>query len=272
MRIDVGGVGLEVTVAGPDDGPPVVLLHGWPDRASLWDAQIDALSGAGYRVIAPDLRGFGDSDKPADVDSYNILLIAGDVLGILDHLGIQKARVVGHDWGAALAWAIAGFAGDRVEKLVAMSVGHPSAFAAAGLAQRRLSWYMLLFQFEGIAEQWLSNDDWKNMRDFGSGHRRMDEVIADSSRPGALTAGLNWYRANVPPESLVAPALEFPPVTAPTMGIWSTGDAYLLEDPMKESGAFVSGPFRYERIEGASHWMQLDAPDEVNRLLLDFLQ
>jgi pimeloyl-ACP methyl ester carboxylesterase len=193
------------------------------------------------------------------------------VLGVLDHLEIPKARVVGHDWGSALAWAIAGFAADRVEKLVAMSVGHPSLFGAAGLEQRRLSWYMLLFQFEGIAEQWLSDDDFANMRAFGAGHQGMEQVVADAARPGALTAGLSWYRANVPPESLVAPALEFPPVTVPTMGIWSSGDAYLVESPMKDAGSQVSASYRYERIDGASHWMQLDAADEVNRLLLDFL-
>ena len=167
--------------------------------------------------------------------------------------------------------AIAGFAPDRVETLVAMSVGHPRAFAEGGLAQRRLSWYMLLFQFQDIAEQWLSMDDFANMKLFGAGHRDIDQVIADASRPGALTAGLNWYRANVPPESLVTPALEFPPIGAPTMGIWSDGDAYLLEEPMKTSGRFVSGGFRYERVDGASHWLQLDRPDEVSRLLLDFL-
>jgi pimeloyl-ACP methyl ester carboxylesterase len=271
MHIDVGGLDFAVDVRGPDDGPPVVLLHGWPDRATLWEHQIVALNGAGFRTIAPDLRGFGDSAKPAEVDAYNILVLAGDVLGIFDHLGIAKARVVGHDWGSALAWAIAGFAPDRVEKLVAMSVGHPSAFAAAGIPQRRLSWYMLLFQFKGVAEQWLSNDDWKNMREFGAGHLAMEQVIADASRPGALTAGLSWYRANVPAESLVAPALAFPPVTVPTMGIWSSGDAYLVEGPMKDAGQYVSAPYRYERVDGASHWMQLDAPDEVNRLLLEFL-
>jgi pimeloyl-ACP methyl ester carboxylesterase len=272
MSIETNGIGLEVSVSGPEGGTPVVLLHGWPDRASLWDDQVAALNAAGFRTIAPDLRGFGDSDKPVGVEHYNILFLAGDVQGVLDQLGVAKAHVVGHDWGAALAWAIAGFAPDRVEKLVAMSVGHPSGFGAAGLAQRRLSWYMLLFQFEGVAEQWLSMDDWKNMRDFGAGHARIDQVIADSSRPGALTAGLSWYRANVPPESLVTPALEFPPIAVPTMGIWSSGDDYLLEAPMKDSGQFVGAPFRYERIDGASHWMQLDAADEVNRLLLDFLQ
>lgn len=271
MEIDLGGLTFAVDVRGPDDGAPVVLLHGWPDRASLWENQIPALNDAGFRTIAPDLRGFGDSAKPAEVDAYNILFLAGDVQGILDHLSIERAHVVGHDWGAALAWAIAGFAPERVDKLVAMSVAHPSAFGDAGLAQRRLSWYMLLFQFEGIAEEWLSMDDWKNMRDFGAGHLGIEQVIADAARPGALSAGLSWYRANVPPESLIAPRMPFPPVAAPTLGIWSSGDAYLLEEPMKQSGDHVTGEFRYERIDGASHWMQLDAPDELNRLLLEFL-
>jgi pimeloyl-ACP methyl ester carboxylesterase len=271
MNLNVNGLDFAVDVQGPEDGPAVVLLHGWPDRASLWRHQIAALSGAGFRTIAPDLRGFGDSAKPEGAENYNILFLAGDVQGILDALGVERAHVVGHDWGAALAWAIGGFAPDRVDHLVAMSVGHPSGFGEAGLGQRRLSWYMLLFQFEGIAEQWLSMDDWRNMKAFGAGHRDMEQVIADASRPGALTAGLNWYRANVPPESLVSPALEFPPISAPTMGIWSDGDAYLLEEPMKTSGRFVSGSFRYERVDGASHWMQLDRPDEVSRLLLDFL-
>lgn len=272
QTIGVGGLDFAVDVSGPEAGQPVVLLHGWPDRASLWVHQIAALNAAGFRTIAPDLRGFGDSAKPEGAEQYNILFLAGDVQGILDHLGIERAHVVGHDWGAALAWAIAGFAPERVDKLVAMSVGHPSGFGAAGLAQRRLSWYMLLFQFVGVAEEWLSMDDWQNMRDFGAGHLAMEQVIADASRPGALTAGLNWYRANVPPESLIAPALPFPPVAAPTLGIWSSGDAYLLEGPMKSSGQFVSGEFRYERVDGASHWMQLDAPAELNRLLLGFLR
>jgi len=271
IDIETNGVRLAVDVRGPDDGMPVVLLHGWPDRASLWDAQSAALSAAGFRTIAPDLRGFGDSDKPVGVEQYNILTLAGDVLGLLDHFGIQKAHVVGHDWGAALAWAIGGFAGDRVEKLVALSVGHPSLFATAGLAQRQLSWYMLLFQFPGVAEQWLAQDDFANLRQFGKGHVGIEQVVKDLSREGAITSGLSWYRANVPPSSLVEPALEFPPIAVPTMGIWSDGDDYLLEGPMKDAGQLVNSTFRYERVSGASHWMQLDAADEVSRLLLDFL-
>ena len=154
MRIDVNGVGLEVDVQG--DGPPVLLLHGWPDSHRLWRHQVAALGAAGYRTIAPDLRGFGASDRPAEVDAYGLLSSVGDVTGILDHLGVERTHVVGHDWGAALAWGIAAFLPDRVDHLAVLSVGHPAGFGAAGWEQRQLSWYMLLFQFEGIAEQWLS--------------------------------------------------------------------------------------------------------------------
>ena len=268
MRIETDGVGLEVTIEG--EGPPVVLLHGWPDSHRLWRNTVPALVAAGYQVIAPDLRGMGASDRPDGVESYAIPFLAGDVLGVLDHLGHEKAHVVGHDWGAALAWATAAFAPERVDHLVALSVGHPGAFAAAGWAQREKSWYMLLFQFEGIAEQWLSQDDWHNLRDW-SHHPGVDDLLPDLSRPGALTASLNWYRANLPPSTLVEGAIEVPPVKAPTMGVWSSGDFALLESQMQGSAEFVEGGFRYERIDGAGHWMMLEKPDELNALLIDFL-
>ena len=261
---------LTFAVQDEGDGPAVVLLHGFPDSHVLWRNQVPVLVEAGYRVIVPDLRGFGDSSKPEGVDDYGILNIAGDVLGILDSLGVQRAHVVGHDWGAALAWAMGAFVADRVDHLVALSVGHPSAFRDAGYAQRQKSWYMLLFQFEGIAEQWLSADDFANMRSW-SNHPDMDQVAVDLARPGALTAALNWYRANVHPRTLVEPPLVFPQVQAPTMGVWSSGDFALVESGMTASQPFVDGSWRYERIEGAGHWMQLEAPDQVAALLVDFL-
>ena len=156
MRVDVGGVGISFEVAGPDDGPPVILLHGFPDSGRLWRNQVPALTGAGFRVIVPDLRGAGRSDKPADVDAYRIPLLVGDVLAVLDSLGIARARVVGHDWGAALAWGLAMGVPDRVERLVVLSVGHPAAFSSAGIAQKEKSWYTFLFQYKGVAEAWLS--------------------------------------------------------------------------------------------------------------------
>jgi pimeloyl-ACP methyl ester carboxylesterase len=268
MRIDHDGVGIEVTVEG--NGPAVLLVHGWPDSHDLWRRQVPVLTAAGYQVIGPDLRGFGASDRPDGVDAYNMGFLLADLSAVLDHLGVERAHVVGHDWGSALAWALAAFAPERVDHLVAMSVGHPRAFAEAGFAQREKSWYMLLFQFEGVAEQWLSDDDWANLRAW-SAHPEADAAIARLSRPGALTAGLNLYRSNVAPASLVGPPLEFPPVQAPTMGIWGSGDMALTEAQMTGSKAFVTGAFRYERIEGAGHWLSLEVPDEVNRLLLDFL-
>jgi pimeloyl-ACP methyl ester carboxylesterase len=129
---------------------------------------------------------------------------------------------------------------------------------------------MLLFQFEGVAERWLSDNDWKNLREWG-GHPDTDEVIAELEKNASLTPALNWYRANVPPSALVEPPLELPPVAAPTMGVWSSGDFALTEKQMTGSAAHVAGPWRYERIEGPGHWMQLEAPDAVNRLLVDFL-
>jgi pimeloyl-ACP methyl ester carboxylesterase len=228
------------------------------------------LSEAGYRVIVPDQRGYGLSDKPAEVDAYNLILLAVDITVILDQIGVEKASVVGHDWGAAVAWATASLAPQRVDRLVALSVGHPLSFAPTGLEQREKSWYMLLFQFEEIAEQWLSADDWANFRSW-SRHPDADAVIADLEAHGSLTPGLNWYRANVHPRSLIEPPPALPAITVPTLGVWSSGDFALTEAQMTGSSKFVEADWHYHRIEGPGHWMQVEAPDEVNRLLLDFL-
>ncbi|HEY6417144.1 MAG TPA: alpha/beta fold hydrolase, partial [Acidimicrobiales bacterium] len=270
MRIGVNDIELEVQVAEPaghTEAPAVLLLHGWPDSHRLWRHQVPALTAAGFRAVVPDLRGFGASDRPGSVEAYGLAHVLGDVIGVLDHLGVGRAHVVGHDWGAALAWAVAALFPDRVDHLVALSVGHPSAFGAAGLAQREKSWYMLLFLFEGIAERWLSGDDYANFRAW-SRHPDADAVISELSRPGALTASLNWYRANLPPSVLVEPALEVPPVARPTMGIWSKDDMALIEANVTGSAAHVTAEWRYERIDGAGHWIPLEAHDMLTALLL----
>jgi pimeloyl-ACP methyl ester carboxylesterase len=268
MRVDNGGVGIEYEVTG--EGRPVVLIHGFPDSGRLWRHQVPALADAGFKVIVPDMRGYGASDKPAEVDQYNLLYTVADVGAVLDDAGVERAHVVGHDWGAAVAWVLAAVAPERVDHLVALSVGHPTTFRAEGYEQFEKSWYMLLFQFEGIAERWLSDDGWANFRAWGR-HPDTDGVIAELEANGSLTPALNWYRANVPAESYVSPRVELPPVQAPTMGVWSSGDFALTEGQMLRSAAHVSGGWRYERVDGPGHWMQLEGPDEVNRLLLDFL-
>jgi pimeloyl-ACP methyl ester carboxylesterase len=129
---------------------------------------------------------------------------------------------------------------------------------------------MLLFQFEGVAERWLSDDSWANFREWAN-HPDLDAVLAELESNGSLTPALNWYRANVPPEALVGPAVELPSVPVPVMGVWGTEDFALTEEQMTGSSAYVDGPWRYERMEGPGHWIPLDAPDALNELLLDFL-
>jgi pimeloyl-ACP methyl ester carboxylesterase len=271
MRIDVNGVGLELEVTGDPSGDAVLLVHGWPDTHELWRHQVAALTEAGYRTLAPDLRGFGGSDKPGATADYGMSLLVADLAGILDVIGLGSVHVVGHDWGGAIGAVMAAIMPDRVRSLTCLSVGHPAALRGAGWAQREKSWYMLLFQFPGVAEQWLSQDDFRNFREW-SQHPEPDGVIERLRDRSALTASLGVYRANLSPETVfLGPPIGLPPIQAPTLGVWSTGDIALTEAAMTGTAKYVAGSWHYARIEGAGHWMQLDEPDRVNRLLLDFL-
>ena len=265
------GAGVNLSVQDEGQGEPVLLLHGFPDSHHLWGHQVEPLNAAGMRVIAPDLRGFGGSDKPQAIEDYAITKSVADMVALLDQLEIERAHVVGHDFGAPVAWALAAFVPDRVNKLVAMSVGHPETRRRRTIEQREMSWYMLLFQFSGVAEELLTRNDWQLFREWVRGDGDLDRYIADLSRPDALTAGLSWYRANVAPHRELEEGPRVPNVAAATLGMWSTGDNYLTEEPMLNSADYVDGPWRYERIEDASHWMQLDQPDRVSELLVEFL-
>jgi pimeloyl-ACP methyl ester carboxylesterase len=266
-RVEVEGVATAYEVTG--EGRPVVLLHGFPDSGRLWRHQVPALAGAGFQVIVPDLRGYGRSGKPGAVEAYSMAFLAADVAAVLADLDIPRAHVVGHDWGAALGWALAILAPGSVDHLAVLSVGHPATFLRTA-RQREKSWYMLLFQFAGVAERWLSAGDWANFRSW-AGHPDAGQVIAELEANGSLTPALNWYRANIPADSWAAPPMQLPPVQAPVMGVWSTGDMALTEVQMTDSAENVAGPWRYERLDGPGHWLQLEAPDQVNALLLDFL-
>lgn len=250
-------VAIDYDVAG--NGPAVLFLHGFPDSRRLWRHQVAALSTAGYRTLAPDMRGYGKSDKPRDVASYSLLTVVTDVLAVLDDAGEERAHLVGHDWGAAVGWLVASLFPERVLSLTAMSVGHPSCFHGAGLEQYARSWYTFFFQFEGVAERWLSADGWANFKRW-SRHPDAEEAAAELEASASLTPALNWYRANFPPEFLLRTPSALPAVEAPVMGLWSSGDKALCESQMARSVTHVAGPWRYERVEGAGHWLQLDAP------------
>jgi pimeloyl-ACP methyl ester carboxylesterase len=276
-RVQIGDLNFNVAEAG--SGEPVLLLHGWPDSWHLWRDQIETLAQRGHRVIAPDLRGFGESDQPEAVEEYSLGKLIGDVAAIMDEFKIERASVVGHDWGAAVAWLVATFLPERVERLVAVSVGHPLAFSGAGFFQKQLSWYMLWFQFPGVAEVGLSANDWEMFRNWAHGgaargsDEYMERQIADLSRPGRLSAGFNWYRANISPETFAGDGrgIDLGAVACPTMGVWSSGDMALSEVQMTGSERFVSGSWRYERIDVASHWIPVYASAQLSALLVEFL-
>ncbi|MBW0101394.1 alpha/beta fold hydrolase [Pseudonocardia sp. KRD-291] len=273
-RVTLPDVTLSVLDEG--SGPAVLLLHGWPDRALMWEHQIRALAAAGYRVIAPDLRGFGDSDRPEGVEQYTLRRTAGDVLALADALGVEEFALAGHDWGASLGWAVATFS-ERVSRYAAFSVGHPGAFRSAGLEQKSLSWYMLWFQFPGVAESVLPADDWALLRSWAHPGAAPDDPaaarqVADLSRPGALTASLNWYRANIDPATFVG--VEPPPlprISRPVFGVWSSADMALTEEQMTRSAEFVDGPFTYRRVDDVGHWIPVEAPERTAELLTEFL-
>ena len=271
--VDLGAERFPVVDVG--SGPAVVLLHGFPDSRFLWRHQIPALVAAGYRVVAPDLRGFGEAPRPPEIRAYRRPFLVADVLGLLDRLGLDRVHLVGHDWGASLSWRIAGSYPDRIDRLVVLSVGAPKSPGWEIIAQREKSWYFDFFCKRGLAERVLAADDWKLFREWSRGQGDQERYLRDLARPGALTAGLNWYRAAfLPPEAGEPPLPDLPAwdrVRSPTLGVWSEDDPFLLEPQLAQSGPWVAGPWRYERIPGAGHWLMLDRPDALNRLLLEFV-
>ena len=257
-----------VTVYG--SGPPVVFLHGFPDSRTVWRYQVQAVADAGYRVIVPDQRGFGGASRPDGVEHYRIDLLAADIIAIMDQLEIARARLVGHDFGAGLAWFMAAHMPERFEQLVVMSVGSSGNPGWDSIEQREASWYFDFFNKTDIAERALQANDWDFFRRLTRHSGDQDHFIRDLSRPGALTAALNWYRANTRGWGGLHTGLNYPLIDMPVLGIWSSGDPFLKEKQMQESRINVAGPWRYARIEGAGHWFMLEEPAQVNRLLVEF--
>jgi len=265
LMLDVNGIRMHAVTTG--QGPTVLLLHGFPDTHKVWRKQVPALAAAGYRVLTPDLRGYGRSDAPGGVYDYTLDKLRADVLGLLDALKIDKVHLVGHDWGGLIGWQLAALAPQRIERFVALSTGHPSAIARAGLLQHLRMTYVLGFILPGVAEHTLRAGDWFLMRQFTGEPGQAEHWKRDLSPPGRLTAALNYYRANV---GLALPH-GYPRVRVPVMGIWSDRDPALGEKQMRDSARYVDAAFRFERIHDADHWLQLTAHERVNRLLLDFL-
>lgn len=265
--LDVGGLRLHVAQAGT--GPVVLLLHGFPDSLQLWREVAPRLVAAGHRVVALDQRGFGASDAPADKRSYRIDRLVTDVAEVLDALGIdEQVHVIGHDWGAVVTWCLAMTRPQLLRSAVAISVGHPREYALAGLEQKLKGMYVIGWQFPAIAERWLEARDWSRMRHWLRQHPDPNSCLRDLARPGRLTAGLNWYRANLG-QVLTR---TWPPCRVPMLGLWSGEDHCLAEDQMARSARRMAAPWAYERVEGAGHWLPLERPDRVAELAIDWFR
>jgi pimeloyl-ACP methyl ester carboxylesterase len=275
---DLGGVRLHYVEAG--EGPLVVLLHGFPEFWFSWRFQIPALAEAGFRVVAPDMRGYNLSDKPKGVESYALERLARDVERLIGALGEERAVVVGHDWGGIVAWAVAMLHPERVERLVILNVPHPERFSRGLRTPRQLlkSLYAFFFQIPWLPEKVLRAGDFAIVRSVfrndpvrpGTfGERDIDRYVGALSRPGALTAPINYYRALARRAPSVARALRRR-IEAPVLVIWGQRDLFLLPELARPDPALVPDA-RVRRLPDASHWVQQDRPERVNALLLDFL-
>ena len=277
--IDVGGLRLHCVEAGT--GPLVVLLHGFPEFWYAWRHQIPALADAGYRVVAPDLRGYNTSDKPSRVRDYRPRVLVQDVADLIVALGAGSAAVAGHDWGGGLAWLLAMQHPKRVERLVLLNAPHPVRFLKGLRSPRQLrrSWYILAFQLPWLPERLVAARDFQALRwIFRHQPTRpgaftaqdIDRYVVAAAQPDALRAAIHYYRAAFRANPL-AQAHGLRRVDIPTLIIWGDQDRSLGRELAEPDRAWVPD-VRVERIAEASHWVQADDPEQVNQLMVDFLE
>lgn len=260
-------VKLKVDISG--SGTPVLLLHGFPDSKKLWHPITPFFVAKKYQVIAPDMRGFGDSPIPLHKQQYKTALVIADIIELLKAQKIKTPiHVVGHDWGAVLGWCFALAHPELIKSLVAVSVGHPKAYARAGWRQKLKGLYMLGFQFPGLSEYFLSKNNFHSLRGGARQHPQIEEVIQDISRPGRLTAGLNYYRANLGNILLKS----WSNCKIPVLGIWGTKDSFLEEDQMADSEKYMDADWKYVRIENGGHWLPIEQAEQLFTLANEWFQ
>lgn len=270
-----GGVRLHYVEAG--EGPLVILLHGFPEFWYSWRNQLPVLAAAGYHVVAPDMRGYNLSDKPLGWRLYDTDRLAQDIAGLIRHFGAERANLVGHDWGAAVAYTVAMRHPELLQSLSILNVPHPERMLAGFRTWRQLrkSWYMFFFQIPGLPERLIARDDYS----FAKRSLRADSPKAFSdtdleryveawSQPGALTGMINYYRA-VLRQSPRSAQGRLVPIQTRTMVIWGERDRHLGAELAEPLPQWVPN-LRMERIPQATHWVQHDAPERVNELLVDF--
>jgi len=276
--IETNDIRLHVVQAGPKSGTPVVLLHGFPENWRCWIRQLPALVDAGCRVIVPDQRGYNLSDKPQGVKAYAIPELVKDVIGLIDALGYEKVNLVGHDWGAVVAWVLANEDPERLHRLGILNVPHPAVmkrFLQRDFEQLRRSWYVFFFQLPWLPEASMRADNWRGAIRALRGSGRIDTFTNEDiekykeawSQPGAMTAMLNWYRAVLRYQPPIPTDAR---IRVPTLMMWGMKDVALSHRMARPSMDYCDeGNLIF--FPEATHWVQLDEAESVNHYLIDFL-
>jgi pimeloyl-ACP methyl ester carboxylesterase len=270
--VSSGEVRLHCVTAGPAEGPLVILIHGFPARWSTWREPMAALARAGFLVVAPDMRGYGESDKPVGIGPYSMARLADDVASIVGQFGRERAFVAGHDFGGGAAWAAAMMHPEFIDRLAILNSVHPVGFERQmhHWSQIRRSWYMLFFQLPGVPEMLLSSHDFALVRRAlavdGLSPDTVVDLLHGVQPPGAIGAAINWYRAAW--RDVVRRRLLPRRVDIPTLVIWGDGERYLDPELAEPPSDYVTNA-RVVHIPEASHWVHHDAPEQVSALLID---
>ena len=273
-RVDVGEVELFVVQAGPSDGPPVVLLHGFPEFWYAWHRQLGALAAAGFRAIAPDQRGYPGSDKPRGVEAYDIEKLAADIAGLVAALGHESACVAAHDWGGGVAWALAIRHPERVRRLVVFDTPHPDASRGFESQEERVSWYRTAFQIPFLPE-WLSRlAHWRpvsrmmerSARPGAFPEEKLALYRSAWDRDGAYGSMVNWYRA-----AFRRPPYEGPErrIALPTLVAVAADDAFIPADLTRRSAALLDDG-RVLELGYGSHWVLQEEPEKTAAVVAEF--
>lgn len=274
---DVNGIKMHYVTEG--EGPLVLLLHGFPQFWYAWRKIIPQLSQK-FKVVAPDLRGYGETDKPQNISDYKLNNLSKDIVGLIKHLGYSKAFIVGHDWGGAIGWELALTHPEVVDKLVTINAPHPAKFAKAirsNYKQMGRSWYMFFAQIPKLPEYLIGLNTGKFLKGIFRGQavnkeafpkEELQRYIDEYNKPGVIPASMHYYRAAFRNRNNTPPRVQ---ITTPTLVIWGEKDKALGKELTYDMDKLFSGPFKIEYLPDSSHWVLDDQPDKVVNLVKTFL-
>ncbi len=280
--VNVNGIIMHYVTIG--NGPLIVFLHGFPEFWYSWRYQIPFFS-KHFKVVVPDMRGYGETEKPAEINEYRIEKLVADIVELIHSLGQEKAIVVGYDWGGAIAWSVAMMSPSIVEKLIVMNIPHPAVLqknAFRNYEQMQKSWYMFFFLLQDVPENRLSSNNFEFLKHlFEISIKRKEKFtqsdiegyVSSWSKEGGITGGINYYRANLNAEfwGSLDESIPFPKIKSATLQIWGEEDILFGKELTEGTNEFVDAPFSLKTIPNCGHWIQQEAPEEVNQVIDEFL-